>query len=95
MARGQPDPSAADAASPSSSSLRLSSARATGVSWRALLHKMLEQAAEAAYQRHRLRFVHVEDDGSFTYVCICGDGFSQRENWNKHITESFSELIDD
>jgi len=60
-----------------------------------MLRLLLKSTAEAAYQRHRLRFVHVEDDGTFTYVCVCDEGFSDRRKWNAHITDGFSEVIDE
>lgn len=60
---------------------------------RAQLSKLFTMQAEAAYNRHRLRYVNVEDDKFLTYVCICGSGFSERRNWNHHIADSFKEVI--
>ncbi len=49
--------------------------------------------ADAAYELHRLRYAHIEDDGkTITFVCICDEGFSQRRNWNQHIKDSFKEV---
>ncbi len=61
---------------------------------RAQLSALFTMQAEAAYARHRLRYAHIEDDDkSITFVCICGEGFSQRRNWNLHIKDSFTEIF--
>jgi hypothetical protein len=56
------------------------------------LDKLLTIHAQHVATQHRLRLVHVEDDGSFTFVCVCDEGYSQRENWNDHIAEKYGEL---
>lgn len=63
------------------------------VAYEAQLRAFLSALAEDAYNRHRLKFVHIEDDKSMTYVCICGDGYSDRRNWNAHIRESFVPVL--
>jgi hypothetical protein len=55
------------------------------------LSSLLSIQAELAYNRHRLKYVHTEDDGEFLFVCVCEEAFD-RSSWNHHITDSFKEI---
>jgi len=58
---------------------------------RNILHLFLNGVALLAYERHRLRYVHTQDDGSLLFVCICDEAFD-RSSWNHHIADSFKEV---